>query len=334
MKKKRIFSIPYNGSDPSKFISELTKRAGHVHSVFLSIPIVFGSHQDALSPIIYKSNQIVSSLEEYDFNCREFLRLSKNLGMKRILALNAGCYNQDLVKKYILMESQLYPLITEFSIDGIIVTDFSMATKLHQDLPEVELHTSCNCFQWNLKTMDIWAQKAGVKIFNPPREILRTPKALKEMHDAGFKLKCLINEACLYGCPNTVNHAMYIANGVDHPVECGLGDLTNVFKGNYVLPRWLNKLDEYVDIYKISGRLNPTYYIFRTLDAYLNEDNDMNLFDLVIGGPSKYGKDLGLNIPLSAIPDKLLTCQCKDCNKTCFVCSNLMRKFNPDGQDL
>ena len=47
----------------------------------------------------------------------------------------------------------------------------------------------------------LWRKECGASVFNPSREILRTPAKLKEMHDAGFKIKAIVNESCLFGYP-------------------------------------------------------------------------------------------------------------------------------------
>ena len=80
----------------------------------------------------------------------------------------------------------------------------------------------------NIKQMNYWREEAGITVFNPPREILRTPNKLKEMKEEGFILKCLINESCLYGCPQTINHCMSLSNGKPlSDISCCNGNLSN-----------------------------------------------------------------------------------------------------------
>ena len=89
------------------------------------------------------------------------------------------------------------------------------------------------------------------------------------MHDMGFRLKCLVNESCLMGCPSTFTHALSIAlrclGTLEGCCQRGIGD---VLRGNYILPRWQKHYDKYVDVYKISGRETKQNYPFMCLDAY------------------------------------------------------------------
>ena len=94
-----------------------------------------------------------------------------------------------------------------------------------------------------------------------------------------------------------------------------------------MLPRWLDYYDQYVDIYKISGRNDNTEKIFKTLDCYLNSNDNVNILDILVGGTSSKLKAMNLNIQSQIIPDILMYCECKECNKTCFICKNLVDKY-------
>ena len=48
---------------------------------------------------------------------------------------------------------------------------------------------------------------------------------------------------------------------------------------------------------------------------------------IILGGTVNKVKKTSIPIPSDRIPDKLLTCECKECNKTCFICENLAKEF-------
>lgn len=335
-KENRKFSVPYNNSDPEDYISRvLTPNLNYVENVFFSPIFLVANHQVGLSMLTkdYKmsfganSDRVLRELFDKENKTKEFMKLSKGL-TKRIITLNAGHYDFSDIEMKAFVHSKLRPLIEDYEIDGFICTDFNMARYIHKLWPGLELHTSCNCFQWNVRQMHIWQEEAGISVFNPPREILRSPGKLKEMHDEGFKLKCLCNEACLYGCPNTVNHCMNVALG-SKPFDglCDRNQPVNFFKANWILPRWLPKLDPYVDIYKISGRMASTDYIQYTLKAYINEEDDIDLLKIVIGG-TRMGIAAEISsIPCNMIHDKLLVCECRECNNNCIECLKLYNKL-------
>ena len=183
--------------------------------------------------------------------------------------------------------------------------------------------------------MEIWRDKCGVKVFNPPREILRVPENLKKMHDKGYKLKCLINEGCLMGCPNSFNHNLSIAMSCSAPIlSCCQNGIADLFRANWILPRWQKYYDEYVDIYKIAGRNSEGDYPFKTMDAYLAENNDMPLEELMISGTIMFAhrmlpKEILQKITIDKVPDKLLTCECSSCEQ-CKLCEAILASLIPE----
>ena len=323
----RKFSVPFNGVDPDIYLGLIEQYSEHIDHIFTGVSFLCNSHHGVRS--LLRCDADINTIEYvnfYDENVKQFLK--KSLGKyKRVITLNSGFYNLDDFELYSFLEKQLFPYIDSVKIDGCICTDFIMAKLIHQTFPYVEIHTSCNCFQWNLREMELWREECGASVFNPPREILRTPAKLKEMHDAGFKIKAIVNESCLFGCPQQINHCMGKASGKEICRQCNLGNIVNFLKGNWVLPRWLDKLDDFVDIYKISGRLYPIDFLDRVLDVYINRKEVDDLSSILTAGNAVIMENNGIKVPSNMIHDKLLTCECKECNKTCFMCNDLMTKL-------
>ena len=323
----RMYSLPYNGTNPECFLQEAEKRKNNIDHVYCELPsdemlshvrfIFDGKHNASLKQEkdadLEKTNLKRAT---YIRNCAEFLRISKGR-VRRICPVS-------------LARAANY-----YQLEGFILSDYRMAVLLHALLPELEIHTSCNAYQWNKRQMEIWRQKCGATVFNPPREILRTPARLKEMHEAGYKLKCLINEGCLMGCPNSFNHNLSIAMSCGAPVlSCCQNGIADLFRANWILPRWQKHYDEYVDIYKIAGRNSAGDYPFKCMDAYLSENNDMVLTDLMISGTVMFARrmlpeDVLQKITLDKVPDKLLTCECNSCEQ-CKLCHTILASLIPE----
>ena len=335
--KNRQYSLPYNGTDPEWYIQEVEKRKRNVDHVYCEMPLdkmishiragFFGA-DDNVEKYVGRYN--------YLLNCKKFLELSKGR-FRRICPINAAYYLYKTKDEFLGFVKENYEAIVDYGIEGVILSDYRMAEALHALLPELEIQTSCNCYQWNLTQMEIWREKFNVKVFNPPREILRVPTRLKEMHDAGFKLKCLVNEGCLVGCPSSINHGMQAAlnclGTLSTCLQRGVGD---VFRGSYILPRWQKHYDKYVDIYKIAGRgtgkLRPNYPFF-AFDAYMKERNDIPLTELyaagvVTGLRVRVPEEVARKITLDKVPDKLLVCECRNC-RSCGLCDKVMKSYVP-----
>lgn len=339
MKKKRQYSLPFNGSNPQWYLNEVLKRKDYVDHVFCEFP-----YEEMLSHTRFQfngaDNSKVSIADSnvnratYIGSCIEFLKSSKGK-VRRICPLNAMYYKFDSfddLKKFV---TNVVRIVLAYKIDGLIISDFRIALMVHAILPDLEIHTSCNGYQWNVRQMEIWRKQCGVTVFNPPREILRKPSVLKEMHDAGFKLKCIINEGCLMGCPNTFCHQLSISlkcfAGATSCTQLGIGDF---FKSNWILPRWQKYYDKYVDIYKIAGRNSEPYYPFYVLDTFINESDDFCLTDVMMSGTiinaCKFLPDnVRKKITSKIVPDKLMTCECKDCN-SCHLCEKILGSVIPN----
>ena len=336
----RIYSIPYNGTDPAWFLREVEKRKKNIDHVYCELPF---NESEMLSHVRFifdgpdgeRMNLASASQKraQYIRNCFEFLRISKGK-VRRICPVNAMYYkfnSDDELKNFAI---NLARLANRYQLEGLIISDYQVAVLVHALVPDLELQTSCNGYQWTLRQMEIWREKCGIKMFNPPREILRAPSKLKEMHDAGYKLKCLVNEGCLMGCPNSFRHNLSVSlhcyAGMLSCCQSGAGD---ILRGNWILPRWQKYYDEYVDVYKIAGRNTPGDYPFKCMDSYLAENNDMALSDLMISGTVQFAKhmlpeDILKRITLDKVPDKLLTCECKECDR-CNLCNKIVGSLIP-----
>lgn len=332
-KKNRMYSLPYNGTDVDWFLQEAEKRKKNIDHIFLDIPLPVGIPRSRDMFCHVENVNSYNRMYNHVMSCVDLLKKSKG-NFRRLCTLNAMYYPYQNAGDFFSFIQDVCDVIVQYAIDGVIVTDYRVARAIHKKLPEVDIQTSCNGYQWNTTQMEIWRETCGTTTFNPPREILRSFSKLKEMHDMGFRLKCLVNEACLMGCPNTFNHSLSIAlrclGTLDNCCQRGIGD---ILRANYILPRWQKYYDEYVDVYKISGRESKKDYPFFALDAYLREENSIPLSALMHGGTmAQFKKNVPVEIrkklTLDKIPDKLMTCECKNC-KQCGLCEKIAKTYIP-----
>lgn len=331
--KHRKYAIPYNGTNPDWFIEETLKRKENIDHVFCEMPLPsLVSHMQFMYQD--KNNGSFSKFGErlrYLHNCADFLKKSAGK-FKRVCPVNAMYYKFTDIKGLMDFCFEVINTVNKFNVEGIILTDIRIAKVIRQVLPELDIQTSCNGYQWSVRQMQLWKELVGVKLFNPPREILRLPSKLKEMHDAGFKLKCLVNESCLVGCINSFNHQMSISLGcLGTCSRCYQKDFGDLLRSNWILPRWQKFYDKYVEVYKIAGRNTDSDYPFRCMDAYLFENNSMRLCDLIISGTHipfnlYVSEELKNKLTLDKIPDKLAFCECKNC-KSCTLCEKFMNEY-------
>ena len=321
----RKFSIPHSSAIPvDEYLNLVSNYKDSIDNIFTGLPEITN----------HMSYDINSQLDEATIKLRgerehEFLLKSKGL-YKRLITINQLHYPMSDSDLFKFIDNTLYQYIEKYEIDGIILTHLPLAIKLRNDFPNIELHTSCNCYQWTIRQMEQWRNYAGINVFNPPREIGRMPKLLKEMHDAGFKLKVLVNEACAFGCAFSINHGSALSSRTNCNIDCCNGTLINALRSNLVLPSWLKELDEYVSIYKISGRWSSLKALEQTFDAYIQQKGGYYLHEFTaMSGYNPIARlaDMGIFIPESLIPNKVKYCECKECDKSCFQCRDALLKI-------
>ena len=124
------------------------------------------------------------------------------------------------------------------------------------------------------------------------------------------------------GCPNSLCHNLSVALGCYAGfLSCCQNGIADLFRSNWILPRWQKYFDEYVDIYKIAGRNSEGDYPFKTMD-------------LMISGTVSFARRMTppeamQKVTLDKVPDKLLTCECKDCAK-CKLCESILQSLVPE----
>ena len=329
---KRKFSIPFpsliNNESVDKFIQYFLQFKDNVENIYLGIPFLGGNYHNPKGKYIPFASKY-EIIQRHTSECIEFLEKSQGT-FKRIITLNSGVYNYTLSDLMEYIDYIIIPFLDKYSIDGVICTDFNMACRLHEMRPQLELHTSCNCFIETPREMDMWHQYAGISVFNPPREFIRRPDKLKEMRATGYKLKYLVNESCMFGCPQNKNHVMaWAVDNTEFGSQCHHNVTSNFFRGVSIVPRWMKQLDPYVDIYKISGRRVPFRVLKETFEAYYYEKDNINMGRITFG--AKPGIYMGFLA--SEFPDKLLTCECKDC-KNCHLCDKIARNSHKESRKM
>lgn len=319
-KENRKFSIPFSYVvNPSDYLKMIKPYKKHIHSIFVGLPEL-STQLSCISKV---------NLQNFDeSSSKEFLDLSKGL-YKRFVPYNIVSYKENDFEILKNFEKTVYPLIEHYQIDGFILTHFDLARMIKKDFPNIEIHTSCNSYHWNISTMEHWRNEVGVTLFNPPREAARMKGLLKSLKNDGYKLKVLLNEACIYGCVYR-----YTANCGN----CMKYNFINGLRTNFIVPRWMDELDEYVDVYKLSGRMETLSKLKCIFDSYIFHKPFKYINDVVVCKMAHpinvlYYK-YGIMIKESDLSDKLLYCENKDCYLGCDTCSSLYKKLGIDSLDL
>lgn len=173
--------------------------------------------------------------------------------------------------------SELERLDKEFGLAGVTVTNLLLAARIREKLPDLPLSASV--------LMDISQPNQAVMLKDicdtlvPSNRIMRNLPAIKKLRSAfSGRIRLLVNEACLPGCPYRVQH--FHEMGGDFLFPHSLCDelLSNHpwmrLTGAWVLPQHLKFYSDLYDELKLAGRVtlqDPGRYRY-VLEAYVRRE--------------------------------------------------------------
>lgn len=304
IRNKNRFSIPYNGEVPDIFQKKIDGYREYIHDIYLSLPGIpdfFSKSIDRHKPNYYdRGIQVIEKLNENGY---------------KVVATVNGNYTELSYQERIDLAGKAVKSIRDYNIYGVVVSNFDIACYIHQNCPDVKINTSCNVVQYDINSLYKYREYCDVDLVNPTRDAGRNINLLKKLKEHGYKIKVLLNEPCDITCPNLVSFCKR-SQSSDYPCV-NFRYENSPIRNCIVLPRWLDILDEYVEIYKITGKYYPTDYLFKIFDLYLSRSDDCYLNNFLPG--------LRLSIPVRDIPDDVLHCD-KDCSN-CTICEDFHKKF-------
>lgn len=300
-KSKDKFSFPFNGEgDVAAWIDKVKEYEYFIHDIYFACPNIsnfFSRRSDT----------------DYPDKCIELCKLlNKYWPVRKCIVLNDPTPKSLSELKNIAKSA--IEFIDEYNIHSCVVSNFDIARILAEERPNVELITSCNVPQYYISSLDNWRDYANITLVNPNRPISRNIPYLKKLKKAGYRIKLLINEDCNLLCPNYVCAGSVSDDFICTSRTCNLTPLQSCT----LLPRWLNELDEYCEIFKLTGRLVNLAFTLNQLELYIMRTDDCYYHEL----------HAGCQVPILCkdIPDYLLHCGYTNC-KTCGKCRALMEKF-------
>lgn len=327
--EKRLFAVPFNqyaGYSVDDYLKFLEPYLVNVDSVFCSAPSAFGDH--ILPKSLLCNSQNGSCVDNFHglIQCDEILYdfLARTNGIfKRFITLNYTVFMMPDVEWMRMLHSYVFPIVEEFGLDGLILSNYNMACYIHSIYPELEIHNSCNTFSWNIAEIENWRFNAGLTAFNPPRQIVRCPQKLADFHSSGIKLKVLINEACYFGCSEMLNHCILRDASFKYTYNCLKNLPMNILRGCYVTKECYSYLDQYVDVYKLTGKAANLELLKKIFDYYILCKDTDNVLDVIYGPAIDQFRVLfpDLKINPKDFPEYLFRCECKDCFNGCDICT-------------
>jgi hypothetical protein len=169
---------------------------------------------------------------------------------------------------------ELKRLRGEYGLAATTVTNLTLARYVRKAIPDLTLTASC---LMQIEKPNQVAMLDGVfDNLVPAARIMRDLPALKTLKEAfSGRIRLLVNECCLPGCPFRVQHFHEMGCDFEHPLSL-CTELLNThpwmrLTGGWVLPQHLHLYEGLFDNLKLGGRVTlrmPKKYL-HVLDAYI-----------------------------------------------------------------
>lgn len=272
----------------------------------------------------------------------ELYDISEKLNIKLNYIMNPAVYDPSIYfgEQKETLASKIKLLKT---VDVSIITFNNMMLMndriIKEALSPYEVKNSVNNMVISLEQVKELVEKIGLKSIFLGRDINRNMTEIKRIHkytqDKGIKLHLLGNENCFPGCVykqfcdalvSTASQEGDLTfnqlNEYRTTVACDQRDfnLYQKLANNIIYPSQVKHFEDYIDVIKISGRLNPIDNISQIFEAYVKEDNTYmveQMYNGLIIPPSYY--DYTLN--------------CKNKCASCDVCDKIAEEYE-DKKDL
>jgi len=276
------FSIGYNHD--IKLLDLLGSYKDNIESFYFTIPLQY-----------LRSGRRIPQENSYLHEIPEIIKKCNSLNLRSQLLLNATCGGEHgLEKKFFKKIINYIEKLKSLGLNSVIVTNPIYISKIKEHVAGIQVESSVNCY---VKTLAhaLYLKDLGVDILTVDRDINRDLPLIKEIKNkTGLKIKILLNEGCLGNCPFRNIHYNHLSHNVPGPGRL----IDNIFPDRFCInifskkpakvlsipfipPEVLPYYAQIADYYKLSTRVFSTSRIESCLKAYINQDFNGNLLDLL-----------------------------------------------------
>jgi hypothetical protein len=215
----------------------------------------------------------------------------------------------------------------EFGIMGVTVSNLLLALRIREAFPGLEIVAS------TLMDISTPAQSLMIDgvcdVLVPATRVVRSLPALRTLRRAfRGRIRLIVNEACLPGCPHRAQHFYEMAAGLDQPASLCQETLNRIpwlrLTGAWVLPQHLHLYDGLSDEFKLAGRVtlrDPARYR-HVLGAYVHR-SCLQPHEIG-GGPASVLRPMNISEQFFR---RLL-----DCPQNCTECNSCRAEYERDGE--
>jgi collagenase-like PrtC family protease len=273
------FSLGYN--QDKDMLKLLEKYKENIDYFYFPVPISYAG-----------SGRIGNQSKDYQKTIKEIIKTCLNLGIKPLLLLNSTCDGKLIADKQYMNEVISYVKeLNKIGLSSISLTNLLYVAPLKNVIPDIEIHSSVNCFIKDPEKAD-YLRQLGVDVITIDRDINYKLDIIEKIRSrTKLRLCLMLNEGCLRNCPFRLTHFNKVAHSYSNNKEVRFEEdscfklIKNnphyLFRLQLIRPEDLKRYKNIVDIFKIVSRENTTSQIEKVLKAYIEEKYDGNLMDLI-----------------------------------------------------
>ncbi len=328
------FSIGYNHN--IKLLDFLDIYKDHIEAFYFPIPMRYiGTGRDIIQPQGY-----INEIPKIIGRCN-------SLNITSQLLLNAACEGKSGLNRIFFGRLIDYiKKLKDMGLGSIVITNPTYFDRIKKEISGIRIESSINCY---VKTVEhaLYLKGLGADVLTIDRDINRNIPLIKEIKDrTGLKIKLMLNEGCLRNCPFRVMHYNYLSHhnsisrralGSTFPdhlcFEIYSKNPSKVFSIPFIPPDALRYYEPLVDYYKLSTRVMSTNRIELCLKAYINQQFNGNLLEILDSPGLSYFEYIDYKVlSKSNFFEKMLSCSDECAN--CGYCNLLFKEAALVNRDL
>ncbi len=272
--------------------------------------------------------------KDYKTNIHTVIKKCENTNINSQILLNATCEGAACADtRHMKKVTDYLKTLAKSGLKSASLTNPFYITEIKKEIPELEVHSSINCYTSNLEQA-LYLKDMGIDVLTIDRDINRDIGLIKKIKKAtGLKIKLLANEGCLSNCPFRKMHFNSLAHRIpDKPfldrscITVISKDPKKVFRIPFIRPEDIKHYKPFTDYFKLATRTFPTSQIETTLKAYINEEHNGDLLDILDMTSMKCYFTFINNKVLDSLNffENMQKCTL-DC-ETCGYCGTLLKK--------
>lgn len=319
------FSLPYNNN--SDTLEELFKLQGfggsNIHEIYLSCPQEYSG-----------SGRVTPRFGEKAFF--EVINLIHKRKIRANLILNPTCqgadwYSEESSQKILDFIARMHE---DYGVEAITLANPVYIQEVKKRLPQMEVCASVlsdiDCLQ-----RAVIIREAGADTITPDANINRNIELLKQIKKVtGFNIKIMVNEGCLYRCPYRKFHFNFVSHWskelehstmkgqdfFDYCLNITAKDHSQILKSGWIRPEDLQRYSEVTSYFKVVGRTRPGSLVLRASKAYMGQEYDGNLLDIICSSLGAFGLRYGAYIDNKELGESGFFDRVTSCNFDCYNC--------------